>query len=131
MANVNAILANATIQVFDTITSTVRVNSPLGNLVLPASNSTYYSDFPVNTNSQVLTLVNTTIWACLVRSWATNSVNISLGIQPTGGLNSTFILAPGGVFAYWQTQEPSGTGLQQVSLQTSSGSGVVEILLAW
>lgn len=130
MPNVNAILANATLQVFDTSTSVIRVNTPLGNQILAATNATYYSDFTVTTTPTNVTLGNATVWAAFLRSWSTNTVNISAAIQPAGGSAATYLLLPGGIWMYWQQAESAG-GITQVQLSVASSTAICEILLAW
>lgn len=137
-SNLNVILSAATLQVINTVDSSTRVNSSLGNPSLPAAESTYIDFLPIATGGgTVLTLPAATIYVLCIRNLgginATPSGNITVQVQANGGAlptaaNSPIIL-PNGVYAYWNVAETAG-GIVAVTLVASVANTPCEILMA-
>lgn len=128
MANASVILNGASIQVISSSDSSQLVSSSAGNPTLTATEVFYNAYVAVGTGSTSLTLPATTVWVVWVRNLSTAA---TLSVTPTpasGGSPLTYILPPGGVFAYWCPSEGSG-GINAVSLQ-GSASLSAEVLLA-
>lgn len=138
-ATLNVTLNGAVAQVINTVDSSTRVNSSLGNPTLGATDSIYTSFYPVSSGSgNVITLAGTNgSWVVYVKNLGgQNSLpsgNITVQIQVTGGtLTSTAnspILPPGGVFMYWCPAESAG-GVIAMTLVASVNATPVEILSA-
>jgi hypothetical protein len=130
--NVSVILDAASVQVIDTVTSTYRVNSAIGDITLNANEASYQSFLPVATAGTALTLPTTTIWVVYVKNLDA-AATLTVQVQPTGGAlpsaaNSP-VLPPGGVYIYWAPLETSG-GITAVTLKSSAGPTAAEVLLA-
>ena len=133
MANVNAILDAASVQIVDIATNTYRVNSPVGDITLAATKAAYESYFNVAGGAgTALSLPAATIWFLYVKNLDTTA-NLTVQFQATGGsLNSAAnseILTPGGVKIYANPSEGAG-GIIAVTLISSVGSTAAEILMA-
>ena len=138
-ANLNVILSGATVQVVNTLDSSTRVNASAGNPTLGATVATYYDFMPIASGGgTVITLPNTTVYVVYVRNLggqnSSPSGNISVEFQVTGGslvaAPNCPIVQPGGVFAYWETQETAG-GVIALTLIASVNLTPVELLLAY
>jgi hypothetical protein len=133
MANVNAQLASATIQVLDITTLTYRVNSPVGTLTLAATAATYDSFVTiVNGAGTALDLPATNVFVVYVKNLDA-AATLTVIFQAQGGAllsaaNSP-VLLPNGVFMYWNTVETSN-GISAVTLVSSAATSAAEILLA-
>src|SRR5712692_9964941 len=100
MANLNAQLVGANLQVIDNTASIQRVNSPIASIVAQASASFYDAYFSVpNPGPTSLVLPGATVWVVAIRNLS-GANNISITLTPTGGAAwaSPYVLVPSGLF---------------------------------
>lgn len=137
-ANVNIILSGASIQVVNTVDSTTRVNSTVGNPTLGGANAVYDNFLPIAAGAgTTITLPSGTVWVVYVKNQGgingSPSGNITVQLTVAGGAQiasgSSPVLLPNGVFMYWNTAETTG-GITGVTLIASVANTPVEILLA-
>lgn len=132
MSNLSVTLDSASVQVIDTLTSTYRVNSPIGNITLSATDASYQSYAQIAAAGTALTLPAATVWVAYVKNLDATAT-LTVQVQPTGGAlpsaaNSP-VLPPGGAYLYWAPVETSG-GIIAVTLKSSAGTIAAEVLLA-
>ena len=133
------ILLSATLSVTNTTLSPspTPVSTNLNNPSLTATVSFYDSFYQVGVGASNLVLPATIIYVCYVKNLHTTN-NILVTVTPNGGTaGSGEIIAPGGVYQYFQATENAGTaisgvtnGLTAVTLTASGASTSAEILLA-
>lgn len=136
-SSLNVILNGATVQVVNTIDSTTRVNSSVGNPTLGAADAGYATFYPITTGGVGLPLFSTNIWVLYIRNLGgingTPAGNITVRVQAVGGAlpsaADSVILPPGGVYMYWNTAETAG-GVASVTLVASVNNTPVEYLVA-
>lgn len=137
-ANLNVLLSGGVVQVINTVDSTTRVNSSVGNPTLGANDSTHIDFLPIATGAgTAITLPAATIWFLYIKNLGgvngTPSGNITVRYQAAGGALvaavDSMIVLPGGFFIYANTAETAG-GIIAVTLISSVASVPVEILMA-
>ncbi len=133
MANLNAQLAGANLQVIDNSISIQRVNSPIATVVGQVAAHFYDAYFSVaNPGPTALTLPGTTVWIAVVRN-ISGSNTVSITATPAGGAawGSPLVLAPNAVFIYMATfsSNPSSGGITTLSLGTNGAGTFAEIFL--
>lgn len=134
MANINAQLASANIQVIDNAASIQRVNSPIATILAQVAASFYDAYFLVPNAAPVsLVLPAATVWVVFIRNISgTNTVSVTA--TPAGGAawTSPLVLVPNSIFLYMATfaTNPGAGGLTAISIQSSGATTYAEILLA-
>lgn len=134
MANINAQLAGANLQVIDNAASTQRVNSPIATLVAQATASFYDAYFAVTNGAPTaITLPAATIWTVGIRNLSgANNITI-IGTPATGvAWASGYVLVPSGLFltiASYSTN-PGAGGFTAISIGASGAGTFAEIFLA-
>lgn len=134
MANINAQLVGANLQVIDNAASTQRVNSPIASLVAQCTASFYDAYFAVSNGAPTaITLPATTVWVFFVRNLSgTNTITI-VG-TPAGGSAwaSGYVLPPSGLFGTIATfaTNPGSGGFTAISLGSSGAGTFAELFLA-
>ena len=134
MANLNAQLAGANLQLIDVAAATQRVNSPIATLVAQTSAS-FYSDYYLVTNPgpAAVVLPATTVWVLMIRNLSGTN-NISITLTPTGGSAwaSPYVLVPSGLFMTIATfsSNPAAGGFTALSLGASGANTYAEIFMS-
>ena len=134
MANLNAQLVGANLQVIDNTASVQRVNSPIASLVAQCAASFYDAYFPVpNPGPVSLVLPGTTVWVIAIRNLS-GANNVSVTLTPAGGAPwiSPYVLVPTGLLLTIASfsSNPSAGGFTAVSLSASGASTFAEIFMA-
>lgn len=134
MANVNAQLAGANLQVIDNAASTQRVNSPIATLVAQATASFYDAYFAVTNGAPTsIVLPAATVWTFAVRNLS-GANNITIIGTPAGGAAwaSGYVLVPSGLFltiASYSTN-PGAGGFTTIALGSSGAGTFAEVFIA-
>lgn len=134
MANLNAQLAGANIQVIDNSVSVQRVNSPIATIVAQTSAAFYDPYFLVaNPGPSAVTLPGTTVWVLYIRNLSgTNTISITL--TPAGGSAwaSPYVLVPSGIFMTMATfsSNPASGGFTALSLGSSGANTFAELFMS-
>lgn len=134
MANINAQLAGANLQVIDNAASIQRVNSPISTLVAQATANAYFPYLLVPSGGPLsLVLPASPCWTLAVRN-ISGSATISIIITPNGGAAwiSPYVLVASGLFLTIvnYSTNPSAGGFTAVTLQASAATTYAEVLLA-
>lgn len=134
MANLNAQLAGANLQLIDNATSVQRVNSPVATIVAQLAAAFYDPYFLVTNGAPTsVTLPGATVWNISIKNLSgTNTVSIVL--TPTGGAAwaSPYVLVPNGIFLTMATfaSNPGTGGFTALSLGSSGANTFAEVYLA-
>lgn len=134
IANVNAQLAGANVQVIDNAAAVQRVNSPIATVVAQVAASFYDAYFFVNNVASVtLVLPGTTVWVFYIRNLSgTNTISITG--TPAGGAPwaSPYVLVPAGIFLTMATYatNPGSGGFTAITIQASGAGTYAEIMLS-
>lgn len=134
VANVNAQLAGANLQVIDNAVAVQRVNSPISTIVAQCAASFYDAYFSVPSPGPVsLVLPGPIVWVVGIRNISgTNTISITG--TPSGGAAwaSPYVLVPNGLFLTMATfaSNPGSGGFSAISLAASGANTFAEIFLA-
>jgi hypothetical protein len=134
MANANAQLAGANLQIIDNSNSVQRVNSPITTIVAQ-TNATFYDTYflVASPGPASLTLPGATVWVLSIKNLS-GSNTISITLTPTGGAAwaSPYVLVPNGIFLTMATfsTNPGSGGFTALSLGASGANTYAEIFMA-
>lgn len=134
MANLNAQLAGANLQLIDNAASVQRVNSPITTIVAQTTAAFYDPYFLVaNPGPASLTLPATTVWVVSIKNLS-GANTISITLTPAGGSAwaSPYVLVPSGLFLTMATfsSNPANGGFTALSLGSSGAGTYAEVLLS-
>lgn len=134
MANLNAQLQGANLQVIDNAVSVQRVNSPIATIVAQCAASFYDAYFAVaNPGPTTLVLPGTTVWNIAIRNLS-GANTISVTLTPTGGAPwaSAYVIAPNGLFLTMVpfATNPGAGGFTACSIGTNGAGTFAEIFMA-
>ena len=134
MANINAQLAGANLQVIDVAASVQRVNSPISTIIAQATAS-FYDAYLLVPNASPLSLVlpASPCWTFFIRN-ISSANTVSVILTPNGGSAwvSPYVLPPSSVFMVIAnySSNPSAGGFTAASIQSSATATYAEVLLA-
>jgi hypothetical protein len=128
MPNLSVVLA-ATITVSDTTLSPspTIVSRSLNNPTLAAIVDFANNFFQV-TGATVVNLPAPTVWIVYVKNLDV-AANLTVTYTPVGGVASSMLLVPGGIFLYFQPTEAAG-GITALTLTPSAGTIAADVYVA-
>ena len=134
MANLNAQLAGANLQLIDNAVSVQRVNSPVATIVAQTAAAFYDPYFLVaNPGPAALTLPGATVWVLSIKNLSgTNTISITITPQGGAAWASPYVLVPNGIFLTMATfaTNPGSGGFSALSLGASGANTFAEIYMA-